>query len=261
MYRIQQFATLAGVTVRALHHYDRMGLLSPKLRSDSGYRLYQNEDLGRLERILVLRYLGISLREIAGLLSGGADETHASLPETLARQARVLRERREGIDRVLYAVDQALAQAKAPPSETEDALPDWELYQSILKEMHVQENQNWTEKYYGTEAREAVEQKRGEWNPELQAKVTADWRQMYAAVQSALDRGIEPKSEEGQALATRWMALVGQFTGGNPKVLEGLNKLYEDRSNWPKRNMSSEQKANMPKPEHMAFVRAAQRND
>ena len=239
--------------MRTLHHYDRVGLLSPKLRSDSGYRLYQNEDLGRLERILVLRYLGIPLREIAQLLQNGADETHASLPETLARQARVLRERREGIDRVLHAVDHALAQTKAPPSETNDALPDWELYKSILKVMQMQESHNWTEKYYGPEAGEVVEQKRTEWNPELQAKVTADWQQMYADVQSALDRGIEPKSEEGQTLAARWMALVGQFTDGNPKVLEGLNKLYEDRSNWPKQNMSAEQMSNMPKPEHMAL--------
>ncbi len=258
MYRIQQFANLAGVTVRALHHYDRLGLLSPSLRSQSGYRLYQDDDLGRLERILVLRYLGISLREIADLLGNGGGEAHASLPETLARQALVLRERREGINRVLYAVNQALAQAKAPPGERKDTVPDWVLYQSILKEMQMQEKQNWTEKYYSRDAREAVEQRRAEWNPELQAKVTAEWQQLYADVQSALDRGAEPKSEEGQALATRWMALVGQFTGGSPKVLDGLNKLYADRASWPQQAMTPEQQANMPRPEHMAFVRAAQ---
>jgi len=68
-FRIQEFAKLAGVTVRALHHYDRLKLLSPAHRSERGYRLYCHEDLGRLERVLALRYLGLSLREIAALLN------------------------------------------------------------------------------------------------------------------------------------------------------------------------------------------------
>ena len=68
-FRIQEFAKLAGVTVRTLHHYDRLKLLSPAHRSERGYRLYSHEDLGRLERILVLRFLGLSLREIAALLN------------------------------------------------------------------------------------------------------------------------------------------------------------------------------------------------
>lgn len=68
-FRIQEFAKLSGVTVRALHYYDRLKLLSPAHRSERGYRLHCHEDLGRLERILVLRYLGLSLREIAALLN------------------------------------------------------------------------------------------------------------------------------------------------------------------------------------------------
>jgi len=257
MYRIQQFANLAGVTVRALHHYDRLGLLSPRNRSEAGYRLYENEDLGRLERILVLRYLGLSLREVAELLDRGGD-ADASLAATFTRQAMVLRARRDGIARVLHAVNRALSQTLANSGEGQNATPDWQLYQSILKEMQMQEDQNWTEKYYSPEAREAIDAKRGEWTPELQAKITADWQRMYADVQAALDRGVEPKSEEGKALADRWMVLVGQFTGGNPKVLAGLNKLYEDRPQWPSKAITAEQHANMPSPEHMAFVRAAQ---
>lgn len=254
MYRIQQFARLAGVTVRTLHHYDRVGLLSPTRRSESGYRIYCNEDLGKLERILVLRYLGLSLREIGELLRESV--LHRSLQETLARQARVLSERRAEIDRVLRAVNGALAQANAPNIE---AAPDWRLYQSILKEMQMSKTENWTEKYYSPEALEAVEQRKNHWSPELQAKVTADWQAMYADVQSALDRRVDPKSGEGQALAARWMALVGQFTGGNPEVLKGLNKFYADRSNWPQQETPAEQRANLPKPEHMAFIQAAQR--
>ncbi len=252
MFRIQQFAALANVTVRTLHHYDRLGLLKPTHRSASGYRLYRNEDLGQLERILVLRYLGLSLREIAELLATGGPDSEHNLPSTLARQAVVLRERRAGIDRVLQAIERAQQQLQ------KDAEPDWPLYQTILKEIHMQDSQNWTEKYYSPEARQAIAERGVEWNQEMQAKVTADWQQMYADVQSAMDRGVEPTSDEGKALATRWMTLVGAFTGGRPEVLEGLNKLYADRDNWPKAQVSEEMKANLPKPELIAFIRAAQ---
>jgi len=256
MFRIQQFAALANVTVRTLHHYDRLGLLKPAHRSASGYRLYRNEDLGQLERILVLRYLGLPLREIADLLATGGPESEHSLPSTLARQAAVLRERLAGIDRVLQAIERA--QQQLQQQLRKDTEPDWPLYQTILKEIHMQESQNWTEKYYSPEARQAIADRSTEWNPEMQAKVTADWQQMYADVQSAMDRGVAPTSDEGKALAARWMALVSGFTGGKPEVLEGLNKLYADRDNWPKEQVSEEMRANLPKPELMAFICAAQ---
>ena len=64
VYRIQEFAKLAGVTVRALHHYDRLGLLKPSGRSAAGYRLYRDCDLARLEQIVVLKFLRLPLTEI-----------------------------------------------------------------------------------------------------------------------------------------------------------------------------------------------------
>ncbi len=252
MFRVQQFAKLAHVTVRTLHHYDRIGLLSPTHRSASGYRLYRMEDLAQLERVLVLRYLGLSLREIADLLAAGGSATKHTLPATLARQITVLRERRADIDRVLNAVERAQLQAH---HTTE---PDWALYQTILKEIQMQTEQKWSEKYYSPEARAAIEQNAKTLTPEVQTDITAQWQQMYADVQSAIDRAVVPSSEEGKSLASRWMTLVGDFTGGKPEVLQGLNKLYADRANWPQQAMSEEQKAILPKPEYMAFVRAAQ---
>ncbi|MGB0052599.1 MAG: MerR family transcriptional regulator, partial [Terracidiphilus sp.] len=78
-YRIGEFAKLAGVTVRALHHYDRIGLLKPQ-RGTSGFRLYSMADLERLEQIAALKFLGIPLQEIKLLLKHGpltlADSLH-----------------------------------------------------------------------------------------------------------------------------------------------------------------------------------------
>lgn len=90
VYRTQQFAQLAGVTVRALHHYDRLGLLKPSGRSVSGYRLYRDADLVRLEQIVVLKFLGLQLKEI-----GRVVRRQLPLVETLQRQQLVLAEKRQ----------------------------------------------------------------------------------------------------------------------------------------------------------------------
>ncbi len=71
MRTVGEVSELAGVSVRTLHHYDQVGLLSPSGRSDAGYRLYSLEDLARLQEILVWRHLGLSLAQIQDVLDEG----------------------------------------------------------------------------------------------------------------------------------------------------------------------------------------------
>lgn len=66
-FRIRELAQLAGVTVRALHHYDRLGLLEPR-RTEKGYRVYSLKDLAILEQIVALKFIGLPLETIRGLL-------------------------------------------------------------------------------------------------------------------------------------------------------------------------------------------------
>jgi MerR family transcriptional regulator, thiopeptide resistance regulator len=70
MRAVGEVAEVAGVTVRLLHHYDEIGVLSPSARSDAGYRLYSFEDLERLQEILVWRQLGFPLAEITAVDNG-----------------------------------------------------------------------------------------------------------------------------------------------------------------------------------------------
>jgi len=246
-FRIQEFARLAGVTVRALHHYDRLKLLSPAHRSERGYRLYCHEDLGRLERILALRYLGLSLHEIAAMLSTSAGRGAEPLTVTLARQRAALREKRDGLDRVLRAIEHAQLRAQDP------AEPEWLLYQTILKEIQMQEATDWTEKYYSPKGVEALRERRASLTPEQMADLGARWKALFADVQSALDREASPDSAEGRALVARWMRLADEFTQGNPEIGEGYRRLHEDESHWPDDERAAKLRATRPKPEHRAF--------
>jgi DNA-binding transcriptional MerR regulator len=80
-YTIGELAGATGLTVRTLHHYDRIGLLQPTDRSPSGYRLYGSDDVQRLYRILALRQLGLSLKDIDAALAGD----WADLRQAIAR--------------------------------------------------------------------------------------------------------------------------------------------------------------------------------
>ena len=73
---VSDVARIAGVSVRTLHHYDDVGLLTPSGRSDAGYRLYEHDDLERLQEVLFLRELGFALDEIRRALD---DPTHDRL--------------------------------------------------------------------------------------------------------------------------------------------------------------------------------------
>ena len=79
MKTVGEVAELARVSVRTLHHYDELGLLSPSERSEAGYRLYSYDDLARLREILIWRALGFSLAEIASVLDDPGHDRLAAL--------------------------------------------------------------------------------------------------------------------------------------------------------------------------------------
>ena len=94
---VGQVARLAGVSVRTLHHYDELGLVSPAQRSAAGYRDYAHADLERLQRVLAYRRLGFALEEIAPILDdpdvdtvNSLRERHAALSEQAARLAQIV---------------------------------------------------------------------------------------------------------------------------------------------------------------------------
>lgn len=157
----------------------------------------------------MLRYLGLSLREIAALLNTPVGRGTEPLTVTLARQRAALNERRDGLDRVLCAIEHTQRRAENDPAESE-----WLLYQTILEEIQMQEATDWTEKYYSPKAIEALSERRVALTSEEKTEIGARWRALFCDIQSALDREVPPDSAEGRALVARWMLLADEFTGG-----------------------------------------------
>jgi len=103
-YTVGEVARLARISVRTLHHYDGIGLLTPSARSAGGYRLYSETDLDRLRRVLFYRELEFGLDQIAEILSDAATGTD----DHLRRQHRLLRDRRARDEALLRAIEKEM---------------------------------------------------------------------------------------------------------------------------------------------------------
>jgi DNA-binding transcriptional MerR regulator len=217
---IQEFAALTGVTVRALHHYDRVGLLRPR-RTSSGYRLYGRQELERLEQIVALKFIGVPLQRIKALL----DRTAPGLSDTLLLQRTVLEEKRRLVDRAIQAI------REAEQSFDGGGRPDAAILQKIIEVMEMQTSNEWIEKYYSPEALGRIKELHPEWSPELQDKAYQDWIDIFRDVEAVL--GEDPAGARGQALGERWKAMEVAYTRGDAEIAQGLNRMYADRPNWP----------------------------
>ena len=219
-HRIKEFAKLAGVTVRALHHYDRLGVLKPR-RTAAGYRVYYDRDLERLEQVVALKFVGLSLGKIKTLL----DRDPLEVREALRMQRRVLEEKRRLLDRAIDAIREA--ESAADPGKRLDA----QLLKKIIEVIEMQNDSDWMLKYANHAAVEKVADRRHLWSPELQERVSKQWMELIADVESSL--GEDPQGAKGQALAERWMTLVEGFTGGDSDIRDSVKNLYAHRSEWP----------------------------
>jgi DNA-binding transcriptional MerR regulator len=220
-YRACEFAEIAGVTVRTLHHYDRIGLLKPGKRSNTGYRLYRLEDLERLEQIVALKFLGLPLSGIRRVI----DQEPISMAEELARQQVSLLEKRRLLDRALAAIGQAQVAMRQGGSK---AL----LLRRIIETIQMQNDSNWMMKYYSPEAQAKITDRAKTFTPEMQAAVSEAWKDYYRDLAALKDHD-DPGGVKKNDLAKRHRELLARFTANDPEVEAGLRALYRDRVNWP----------------------------
>ena len=220
LYQASEFAKLTGVTVRTLHHYDRLGLLRPTGRTLAGYRLYGEGDFARLQQVLTLKFIGLPLKKIKALL----EQKALDLADVLRLQREILEARRRQLESALQAVQRAeVAAAKSGG-------PDWEAFRKIVEVITMQQDYEWVKQYY-TEEQLADLARRG--TPEVLERGQREWQKLLEEVSEAVAEGVDPASERAQSLAARWSALIEEFTGGDPGILENLKRLYADQSNWP----------------------------
>lgn len=207
--KVGELAKRTGLTVRALHHYDSIGLLRPSGRSDSGYRLYSRDDVARLHGIQTLRRMGLSLSDVAQLLDGGA----VTLPAILAQQ--------------ISTVDQQISQAQALRERLS-------VMQMILAGGGQPEIDDWLgslslmstfERYFSAGELKLVFER---WRHN-----EAEWPPLLQAVRDAMDRGVRPDSIELQPLARRWMDVSARWMSGDIALLKRWGSMLREQPGLP----------------------------
>jgi MerR family transcriptional regulator, thiopeptide resistance regulator len=240
LYRANQFATRVGVTVRTLHYYDRLGLLRPSGRTEAGYRLYAESDVARLEQIVALKFIGFPLKQIRELLNRKA----LGLASALRLQRTIMEEKRRQLELAIQAIEYAeqsvLVRTGRKTSRDPgrrgrgpDGADDWEAFRKIIEVINMQQNMDWTKKYYSEEAQADLAERRTAWSSEMLRKAEQDWAALIRDVEAAVAAGEDPAGANAQALSARWAKLLEGFTGGNPEVQKGLNRMYADQKSWP----------------------------
>jgi len=101
--KIGEFAKRSGVTVKTLLHYDKIGLLQPSLKTQAGYRIYCDEDFIKLQQIITLKFIGLSLEEIKQLIN----EKNQNIENIISVQTRALEEKKKHIETVITALNKA----------------------------------------------------------------------------------------------------------------------------------------------------------
>jgi DNA-binding transcriptional MerR regulator len=211
--QVGELSKRTGLTVRTLHHYDEIGLLSPSSHSESGYRLYTATDIARLQQVLSLRQLGFSLDEIRNCLDG----SDFSPLEVVRRHLARLEEQIES--------QQALRQKLttiAANFQTAEEISTEEFLRTI-------EAITMTEKYFTPKQQALINQRREEAGDEVLKQRQEDWAQLIADIRGEMDAGTDPKKQKVRKLARRWQEMVHETTAGDSAIKDALKKLWDEQ--------------------------------
>jgi len=212
---VGQVAERFGVTVRTLHHYDEIGLLTPSERSLSGYRLYTEADLGRLQHVVVYRRLGFALEEVALLL-----EHPESAAEHLRRQRAEVLRRLDELRDLVTAIDRALEREMSNQPATPDEMK--ELFGEGFQDAQAEAEERWGE----TDAWQQSQQRTKNYSKADWEEVRAESDRTHQAFTDAMDAGEPPTSEVAMDAAELHRASMQRFYDCSYDMHRNLADMY-----------------------------------
>jgi DNA-binding transcriptional MerR regulator len=214
--KVGELAKRTGLTVRTLHHYDEMGLLTPSLHTEAGYRLYTRDDVARLQQVLSLGQLGLALEEIRDCL----DRPGFAPLEVIRLHITRLREQIE-LQRKLCERLEALVERFRTAEEvsTDEFLCTIEVMSMI-------------ESYYTPEQMESFRKRNADAAAagEVPAQQgTAAWQELLTELKVEMDSGTDPADPKVQALEKRRQVLVNAFSAGDKAIEENLKRMWTEQ--------------------------------
>ncbi len=222
MYKVQELAKLSGVSARTLRYYDKIGLLHPAMVAENGYRLYDTEQVDRLQEILFYRRMALPLEEIKALLDASDYDRKSSLEEHLSE----LKAQQANLDLLIHTVEKTLSSLKG-----ECTMTDKEKFEG-LKQKLIREN----EEKYGAEVSEKYgETALKESNKKLSGMSEEQWQKQEALAEeifSLLEEAMktaDPACEAAQKAADchrQWVCIFWKEGLYSKASHRGLAEMY-----------------------------------
>ena len=196
MYHIKEAAQLSGVSVKTLHHYDKIGLLVPQ-KSENGYRTYCQADLERLQVILYYKYLGFSLEKIAELLS----QDNQDLLPHLLRQLEYLQQERDRLDTLISTLQKTIQEEKGERKMTMK-----EKFAGFTYEDNQKYQQKAVEEYGQEVMAEALARQNGREEESVEA-----FNQVFQSLAENMNQGLSIDAAENQEQAAHLLQAIRTY--------------------------------------------------
>ncbi|ESA32898.1 family transcriptional regulator [Leptolyngbya sp. Heron Island J] len=201
--KIGDLAKRTGLSIRTLHYYDQIGLLSPSHRNSAGHRFYDSQDIIQLQQILSLRQLGFSLDEIRDCLQS----PEFSLPQVIELHRARVREQ-IALSRTLLKRLNAIAQEL----ETTHAV-------AVENLIEAMETISMSGQYFTTEQQAVLETRFSEHETE--------WQALLSQIRTEMDKGTDFNSPDVRILARRWLAGMKSFIQGDHSIYASLTRMVQ----------------------------------
>ncbi|MFB4475362.1 MerR family transcriptional regulator [Virgibacillus sp. SK37] len=218
---VKEVSELAGVSIRTLHHYDEIGLLTPKKINGSGYRIYSEADLERLQQILFFKELGFSLKKIKEIMNSSSYKQE----EALEIQRGMLIDKRKRIDKMIQTIDKTIQNKKG-----EIQMTDKEKFEGF----------DFSHNPYEDEARK-------KWGDQVVDDSNAKIKQLFKYERESLEKEFNdiyrrlaeirhesPDSDIAQEKIGLWYDYLNKIGNYSLDAFKGLGQMYVDDERFTK---------------------------
>lgn len=214
-FSVKGLAKLAGVSVRTLHHYDKIGLLQPAVRTDANYRYYSEKELLRLQQIMLYKELDFSLSQIAEIL----DDPEFDILNAMQEHKAALQKRKERIGQLLQTIDSTIDQLK----NKNEKMDYNEMYKGFSKEQaeawQQEAAERWGADRVATANQKAMAMTKGEW-----ATLQQKGDEINKALAAAME--LQPADKKVQELIDAHYEMMGKYFDVTPKIYQCMGDMY-----------------------------------
>lgn len=222
-YTVQQLAKAAGISVRTLHYYDEIGLLTPSSVRSNGYRMYEGKELIRLQQILFFRELEFSLADIKKIMN---DKTYDQ-DAVLVQQRKLLGMKKTRVEQLIATIDRTRASLKGGEIMSTDDVFDG------FDEKQVQQYQEEAKKRWGdSDAYKQSAERTKHWTREDHKRIYAEGRVFTKKLAEALENGVE--TPVAQTMIAEHYKSIQQFFDCSLEMYRGISELYVTDSRYGK---------------------------